>query len=1570
MISINHHLQKWLNSQRRVLTGAAIGMLLWGEEVRAATLFAPSVNDNVSPSFVTPDGLLTVTGYANSNATTTANLGQTGTWLGVINGNASAIDGTESMTLSLAPGAALHGIGHIWTRSKIIISGFSNDPGFTDPGGYATGISYSNGTLTYTCPWDGGIEHDFTFSNPAASAGHTLRLNVHDTTTGWQATITRIDYTPTPYPAVANIGSPQQTMDNFSASDAWSMQNVGLWSLTNKTIVADLLFKTNGGIGLSAWRFNLAAGHDSTVHPGTLWQPWRTENGFMVASNNYDWTRQTGQRWFLSAAKARGIDQYIAMVYSPPTNFTRNGFIYGTDGLGSSNLKPGHAVAFAQYVADVLAHFQTNTLTTEQVAFNYVMPVNEPFWEWNDASQEGCRHANADIIAEAQALNSALKARGLGTQIVLAEAGTLPSLYQTQSGISTKYGSSYGKYITAFNSITNIVSRCLSAHSYGTDNATNDLVSVRQTLRGQLAANPFWRYWQSEYCVLSWTRDLTMTTALNVSRVIWADLAVANASAWHWWLSISQADYKDGLLYTDYWKPGDTESLYCSKNFWAFGQWTRFIRPGWRRVDMTPYANVFGLMSAAFTAPGSNTVAMVFINASATNQVIAPDVTGLGSGRGVAYWSPWITSSSPSDNLSPLPPVPPGGACSLPTNAVVTFVATVLSSNAVPPTTIGPIPNQKAAMGQVLQVTASIFSSNAPAPLLSLSVYSDNSTLLPPSNIGISTPPNTGAITRELFTNFSGSGLSNLAAAPFFPNTPSSVTLQNLFESPQNTGGNYGTRMRGFVVAPQSGDYTFWISSRDASQLFLSSDENPVNKSLIASVTNYTAPREWRKEPNQQSGLVALTAGRRYYIEAVHAAGSGSDHLAVGWQLPDTTLEQPIPGSRLAPWTDPYTNTIQRILTLQMVTNKTGSVNVSVLATDTLGRRATNTFNVTVVTNYVHPTSVVSGYATLCGAADSAFLQASLTGTAPWTLTWSDGFVQTTHLSPATRLVSPGSTTSYTLTGMFDANGPSLAGDRTGSASVVRPQAPLKWTGLDTNWNSILPGVWQDATLSEVSYCPGLSVLFDDTSIGASPVTVTLNAAVSPSSITANNGTRTYLLAGSGTITGAATSLVKNGSGTIILAVGCSYGGGLTINGGTLQIGNGGTTGAVPNLMNVVNNGTLAFNRSANLTWVPPQGGITGTGSIVQNGPGKLVLGNDTLFGASGSQPNQSLVVGPGSKLETVKFNPAGAVTLNGGTLSGAGGNSPNYQSWVLTRGVTVLPNVITAVITNVGANSGIHLLSTNVFDVADGPAADDLVVPARLVNPPAEYGAAGGGVTKVGSGRMVLSGVNTYTGDTTISNGVLVINGSVTSRVIAGNGATLMGAGTINGNVTVLHGGVLAPGTNIGTLTINGSLALAGTTLIALNKSFPGSNGTINLNGPLTLGGALTVTNLGPDLGSGDSFKLFSVPSTNSFNQINLPVLRNGFAWTNRLAIDGTLAIIQVLNPTPTNLLAQLDGGNLFITWPTDQIGWQLQAQTNKLGTGLSPNWSGLPESMRTNVWVVPVTPDSPTVFYRLSLP
>lgn len=161
-----------------------------------------------------------------------------------------------------------------------------------------------------------------------------------------------------------------------------------------------------------------------------------------------------------------------------------------------------------------------------------------------------------------------------------------------------------------------------------------------------------------------------------------------------------------------------------------------------------------------------------------------------------------------------------------------------------------------------------------------------------------------GTILREKWDNITGSTVSDLITHPSFQNSPSSSSLLTLFESPTNEGTNYGSRIRGFICPPQTGNYVFWIASDDNSELWISTDANPLNKSMIASVSGFTASREWTRFSSQQSVPVYLVAGNRYYIEALHKEGTGGDHLAVGWQLPSGARERPIPGSRLSPYSE------------------------------------------------------------------------------------------------------------------------------------------------------------------------------------------------------------------------------------------------------------------------------------------------------------------------------------------------------------------------------------------------------------------------------------------------------------------------------------------------------------------------------------------------------------------------------------------------------------------------------------------------------------------------------------------
>jgi hypothetical protein len=152
-----------------------------------------------------------------------------------------------------------------------------------------------------------------------------------------------------------------------------------------------------------------------------------------------------------------------------------------------------------------------------------------------------------------------------------------------------------------------------------------------------------------------------------------------------------------------------------------------------------------------------------------------------------------------------------------------------------------------------------------------------------------------GSIERERWDNIPGLEVSAIPTGT----DPDKVITLTSFEAPTNEGSNYGARIRGYICVPATGNYTFWIASDDKSELWLSTDESPGNKRKIASVTGYTSPQIWTKYPTQKSALIPLTGGQRYYIEALHKEATGGDHLAVGWQLPNGTMERPIPGNRL-----------------------------------------------------------------------------------------------------------------------------------------------------------------------------------------------------------------------------------------------------------------------------------------------------------------------------------------------------------------------------------------------------------------------------------------------------------------------------------------------------------------------------------------------------------------------------------------------------------------------------------------------------------------------------------------------
>lgn len=160
---------------------------------------------------------------------------------------------------------------------------------------------------------------------------------------------------------------------------------------------------------------------------------------------------------------------------------------------------------------------------------------------------------------------------------------------------------------------------------------------------------------------------------------------------------------------------------------------------------------------------------------------------------------------------------------------------------------------------------------------------------------------NRGSILVEYWHELSASSIADLKNNPKFPFQPTSSNLLKSFEIPSNQAENYGTRIRGYIFPPETGDYIFWLAADDLGELWLSENENSKSKKLIIEMNDWAGSREWEKFPNQKSKQIHLEKDKKYYIEALHKEVGGGDNLALGWQLPNGSKEMPIPGNRLAP---------------------------------------------------------------------------------------------------------------------------------------------------------------------------------------------------------------------------------------------------------------------------------------------------------------------------------------------------------------------------------------------------------------------------------------------------------------------------------------------------------------------------------------------------------------------------------------------------------------------------------------------------------------------------------------------
>lgn len=334
-----------------------------------------------------------------------------------------------------------------------------------------------------------------------------------------------------------------------------------------------------------------------------------------------------------------------------------------------------------------------------------------------------------------------------------------------------------------------------------------------------------------------------------------------------------------------------------------------------------------------------------------------------------------------------------------------------------------------------------------------------------------------------------------------------------------------------------------------------------------------------------------------------------------------------------------------------------------------------------------------------------------------------------------------------------------------------------------------------------------------------------------------------------------------------------------------------------------------------------------------------------------------------------VNLLPGGLAAVTA-VVSENGTNSSAYQEFNFNGGtLRAMPNASSAFMQGLGAAY-----------VRGGGAFVDSDAASIVIAQPLRNGGGNGGLTKLGTGTLTLSGANDYIGATVVSAGTLLVDGDssgATGGTTVQAGGVLGGTGTLGGGVTVNANGTLAPGNAApGTLTVHGALALQGTAVMELSRDggTPVSDRVTGLTGA-SYGGSLVLTNAGTNaLQVDDTFVLFSAtPGTYSgaFGSIAAPA---GYTFdTSKLTVDGSVKVTGVpgsLPTTPTNVSYSLAGNQLTLSWPANYQGWVLQSQTNPATVGLSNNWVDVPGSADGVSTTVPFDPAQGSVFFRLRYP
>jgi len=383
--------------------------------------------------------------------------------------------------------------------------------------------------------------------------------------------------------------------EGWGTSLCWWANRVGYSDKLTDAAV-DAFFDQTKGLKLNIVRYNIGGGDDpdhkhitrsDSNMPGFA-QPVLSPDGKIevdddgIAFYQYEWDRDKNQMNVLTKILERSPDTLVeAFSNSPPYFMTWSGCSSGGRGEHKdNNLKPEYVGPFAEFLADVAKHFRDGL----HIRLNSIEPFNEPssgFWGAYSNKQEGCDLKDNKIKSEViLALDKALRRRGLrdGILIATADETSMDLAIETYNGLTADAKKAVDR---------------INTHSYG---------GSRRAEMQTLAKSENKHLWMSE---VDGTGTLGGQAAGDMASPLWfasriiTDINGMRPSAWVIWLVIDRhrSDFNgmernNTSLRGAYWGLGIfdhiTEQVLLGKRYYAYGQFTRYIRPGDRIIASSP----------------------------------------------------------------------------------------------------------------------------------------------------------------------------------------------------------------------------------------------------------------------------------------------------------------------------------------------------------------------------------------------------------------------------------------------------------------------------------------------------------------------------------------------------------------------------------------------------------------------------------------------------------------------------------------------------------------------------------------------------------------------------------------------------------------------------------------------------------------------------------------------------------------------------------------------------------------------------------------------------------------------